>query len=231
MSESLPDIQQGNGNGDENDKIHENENHIDDNSNRESDSVQRKKLDRLLRLIFIFRDILEEEEPPTFTTSAIKTNTRSKSKQVITPVKDTDPIPHRRICDVCKTDIFNRRFFCSLCTNTSNTNIPLEAMSCMMPTNNSNGQSDEEENGGGGYDVCLQCYKTRDNHEHTLVLVETIPLIQLKILYERALSICKLYILDSRKRQQQQQPPALTNHTNQSFPLRFAPPAPSPPPW
>lgn len=59
---------------------------------------------------------------------------------------DTDELPHQRMCDQCRADIFNRRFHCARCR-------PPE-----------------------GVDICLQCYAVwadSDEHRgHKAVLVE-----------------------------------------------------------
>ena len=59
---------------------------------------------------------------------------------------DTDELPHQRMCDHCRADIFNRRFHCARCR-------PPE-----------------------GVDVCLQCYPvwadSAEHRGHKAVLVE-----------------------------------------------------------
>lgn len=100
---------------------------------------------RLVQFIPVLEDIIVEEETLEGVNVAV--------------IKDRDAVPHRRTCDVCKVDIFNRRFHCPEC-----------------------GLDPDE-----GYDLCVQCYdKKVTSHPHKMALVERFTLDHLRAVLAEA---------------------------------------------
>jgi hypothetical protein len=127
---------------------------------------------QLEQLLAVYREILQEEEVP--------------SMCIAPPLRmpDTDEFPHRRTCDVCMCDIFNRRFHCSLCG--------------IDPVD--------------GWDLCIQCHTAQlvgGPHRHTLVLIETIALNELWQLANNAASALLQYRESLQRQQCDRQAPVL----------------------
>ena len=120
-----------------------------DNQNSNTPNDINHSCDSLVQLLPIFKEIIEEEEVDV---------SNYKRGEILS---DTDSIPHRRVCDLCQADIFNRRFHCYEC-------------------------GDDLED---GQDICVQCVKVPSFiHQHKLYLVQKFSIETLLNLFHTAQS-------------------------------------------